>query len=165
MKYYKIPIGNDEYFYTMPAPTAPDSLYCNRKSLQKLNINVVVSLLTDIDIEALDLLHEQACYEQIGIQFIHFPISDFSVSKKEAKFIILAKSLSKQIDLGQIIAIHCKAGIGRSSLLAAAILIHRGFNPNEVFSYISEYRGTAVPDKKSQVDWLLNLSPKLINKI
>jgi protein-tyrosine phosphatase len=165
MKSFKIPISKEEFLYTMPAPTTPDHKHCNRALLQLLKVNVVISLLSQDDVADLELHHESKIYKEVGIGFIHFPIGDFGVPQNEDKFIALVQALSTQIDLGQILAIHCRAGIGRSSLLAAAILIHRGFEPKDVFEHISEHRQTKVPDKRSQAEWLLALSPNLIKKI
>ena len=165
MKCYKIPVKEDEFFFTMPAPLEPDQEFCNRNALQLLNVSLVVSLLSIQDIEDLELAHEEKVIQDVGINFIHFPINDFAVPQDEQAFVQLAKDLSLRIERKEIIAIHCRAGIGRSSLLAAAILIHLGFEPTEVFDYISEYRQTTVPDKRSQAEWLLSLVPQLTHKM
>lgn len=165
MKCFRIPINKEEFLYTMPAPIEPNAENCNSAALQNLQVNLVVSLLTDEEVDVLGLKQQAAMYLANGIGFIHFPISDFGVPESEEKFIGLVRVLSHQIELGQILAIHCKAGIGRSSLMAAAVLIHRGFPPMQVFEHISEYRQASVPDKRSQAEWLFNLSPRLIHKI
>ena len=165
MKYYKIPIDEDKFLYTMRAPVEPDITHCNAYELKALQIDTVVSLLSPNDILDLGLTHQESSYNALGINFIHFPIGDFDVPKNEDSFIALSHELCKQIAEGEIIAIHCRAGIGRSSLLAAAVLIQSGFNPDDVFEHISEHRETAVPDKRSQSEWLLSLTPRLINKI
>ena len=51
MKHFKIPILQNEYLYTMPAPIEPDLEYCNRNHLQKLKVNLVISLLSHEEVE------------------------------------------------------------------------------------------------------------------
>src|SRR5262249_25284547 len=50
--------------------------------------------------------------------------------------------------------IHCRAGIGRSGLVGAAVLLHCGFTVREAFAAISKARGVQVPDTAEQSEWL-----------
>jgi protein-tyrosine phosphatase len=54
-------------------------------------------------------------------------------------------------------AIHCRAGIGRSSVIAATILRLGGMEGEAAFDAIERARGLAVPDTEAQRDWLLAL--------
>ena len=53
--------------------------------------------------------------------------------------------------------IHCRAGIGRSSLLAAAVLRVEGRTADEAWQRITEARGLPVPDTDEQRDFLVQL--------
>ncbi len=59
------------------------------------------------------------------------------------------------------VVIHCRMGIGRSSMLAAAILIHLGMESSNIFERISTYRGLQVPDTPAQTAWISQLVTKL----
>ncbi len=50
--------------------------------------------------------------------------------------------------------VHCRAGIGRTGIIAAGVLLHCGFEPQEAIEHISEQRGVAVPDTQEQIDWV-----------
>lgn len=50
------------------------------------------------------------------------------------------------------IAIHCRAGIGRSSLIAASVMTAYHIPAEEAFSLIETARGFAVPDTQEQKD-------------
>ena len=56
---------------------------------------------------------------------------------------------------GHSIGVHCRMGIGRSSLLLAALLVRSGTSPEDAFQLISAARGLPVPDTDEQRQWLL----------
>jgi len=47
--------------------------------------------------------------------------------------------------------IHCRMGIGRSSILAGALLLTKDKKAIEVLKHISTVRGLTVPDTKEQI--------------
>ncbi|WP_373565862.1 protein-tyrosine phosphatase family protein [Microbulbifer okhotskensis] len=48
---------------------------------------------------------------------------------------------------------HCRAGIGRTGMVAAAILLRSGLEPMEAFQLFSSKRCVQVPDE--QITWLI----------
>ncbi|MBX2843816.1 MAG: dual specificity protein phosphatase family protein [Flammeovirgaceae bacterium] len=54
------------------------------------------------------------------------------------------------------VVFHCRMGIGRTSMVAAALLIKHGFNPNEIFDILSHHRTLSVPDTEDQIRWVKN---------
>ena len=52
-------------------------------------------------------------------------------------------------------------GIGRASILAAAIMINLGFEGKDVFDIIGKYRELKVPDTEEQRDWILSIEENL----
>ncbi len=66
----------------------------------------------------------------------------------------LARTLAEKIGEGSTIAVHCRAGIGRSSLIAACVLAVSGTDPDAAFALIAAARGVAVPDTMEQRDWV-----------
>ncbi|MFF9508054.1 hypothetical protein ACF1BU_19885 [Streptomyces sp. NPDC014724] len=65
--------------------------------------------------------------------------------------------LAKQLCEGAHVVTHCRAGIGRSSLLAAALLILNGVDPETSWHQIERARGLAVPDTAEQREWTMEL--------
>ena len=53
-----------------------------------------------------------------------------------------------------LFAIHCRASIGRSSLLLAALLTAEGLTPDDAFRRLTVARGLRVPDTPDQVRWV-----------
>jgi len=67
---------------------------------------------------------------------------------------LLARRISATIDDGKAVVIHCRAGIGRSSLIAACVLALRGYDAASAFDAIAKARGLAVPDTEAQRAWV-----------
>ena len=155
LKIFEIPIDQSKSVFTMPAPICAKEKVFYRQDLKKLKIDRIVCLLSPMEIKVHGLEGAEKAYKEFGIAYLNFPITDFGTPRDQASFLQLVKDLKAQIILGENLCIHCKAGIGRSSLLAAAILLSFGHNKKQVFDYISKHRKEKVPDKQSQIDWLM----------
>jgi protein-tyrosine phosphatase len=66
----------------------------------------------------------------------------------------LAQSLARQLSEGRAVAIHCRAGIGRSAVIAACVLVCSGLEPDEAVALIEKARGLGVPDTEAQREWI-----------
>jgi protein-tyrosine phosphatase len=110
--------------------------------------------LTAGEREELGLTQEMECCRHHGIDFVLFPIEDRSVPVSAKEFQELVDRLQKQIQAGRIVAIHCRAGIGRSSMIAAGLLLRNGFSVEAAFQALQDARGFPVPDTPEQRLWI-----------
>lgn len=101
---------------------------------------------------------EASLCEQQGIAFLSYPIQDRDVPQQmnEAKSVI--DSFARYVTEGKHIAIHCRMGIGRSALIAAATLVALGETTERAFAMIREVRGYEVPDTAEQREWVERFS-------
>jgi protein-tyrosine phosphatase len=76
------------------------------------------------------------------------------VPADERAFLSLVHRLRSDLSNGSAVAIHCRAGIGRSTVLAACILVGDGLSVERAFQLIAEARGCPVPDTKEQREWV-----------
>jgi protein-tyrosine phosphatase len=83
---------------------------------------------------------------------VPIPIPDLDVPDIAAVLPELQR-LADQFRDGAHIITHCRFGIGRSSLLAAAILVLDGATPDDVWHQIELARGHTVPDTATQRHW------------
>lgn len=125
-------------------------IYCKRQK-----VDLLVSLLDAEEIRELELKREAAFCVTHGITFLHFPIKDRSIPANANEFI---QRLLERINAGANTVIHCRIGIGRSSIVAGAVLVSRGCNADEVLQKISNIRGLNVPDTEEQTSWLRNVT-------
>jgi len=145
----------------MPRPRAGDWLPDEVAGWHSSGVSIVVSLLEDHEARELDLLNEQKLCEEQGINFISYPISDRGVPNSHQEARELVQALIGQLRSGAALAIHCRAGIGRSSLIAGCVLSLLGITPDEAFRMLSRARGTQVPDTQTQKEWLAMFSHAL----
>jgi len=124
------------------------------RSWRDSGFEIVVSLLTPDEVVELALQEEASRSRAVGLDFCSFPIPDYGVPRSRAEFSKVVKELEKALQSGKNVAVHCRQGIGRSSLVVASLLVAGGENPREAFHRIEEARGTSVPETEEQREWV-----------
>jgi protein-tyrosine phosphatase len=107
-------------------------------------IDVVVSALTPCEVEELGLNAEAQECARNGLTFISFPIEDRLVPTSHPEFAALVDRLMEYLKNGKAIAVHCRAGIGRSPLIAVCLLVKDGLSTECAFRALEESRGCPV---------------------
>ncbi|HKE59718.1 MAG TPA: dual specificity protein phosphatase family protein [Pyrinomonadaceae bacterium] len=139
---------------TMPRLAGGEWLEDDVRWLKESGVDVVVSLLESAEIAAFDLGWEkEACLAQ-GISFRSFPITDRSVPSSVRETLNFVHDLSDLLQGGHNVAIHCLAGIGRSTIIAACVLLLNGMSIDDALSRIERARGCRVPDTPEQREWI-----------
>jgi hypothetical protein len=138
----------------MARPRAGDWLDDEISGWRFQGIDTVITLLEEEEVSELGLQREAGLCRELGMELLSFPIPDRGVPESLRDAVGLAQALSIRIGEGRAVAVHCRAGIGRSSLIAACTLVCLGFDPAAAFVMISEARGVRVPDTEGQRDWV-----------
>jgi protein-tyrosine phosphatase len=136
-------------------PRAGDWLEAEIADWKASGLNVVVSLLEGEEVSELGLRREAELCRAAGIDFVSFPIPDRGVPNSRRDALQIANSMAQSVNEGRSIAIHCRAGIGRSSMIAACALVRLGVEAADAFTSIREARGLSVPDTEEQRDWVM----------
>ena len=124
--------------------------------LRHLGVDKVVSLLEVQEQREIGLEQEEALCLKNDIEFVSFPIPDRGLPNT-VKAVNFADELYAQICKGKHVVIHCRAGIGRTGIIAGAVLVKSGKIAVEAIALISAARGVQVPDTEEQEDWLKSL--------
>lgn len=135
-------------------PRGADWLIDEVTGWKNAGLNVVVSLLSQGENSELGLIDERELVQRLGLTFISFPIADYSVPTSKKELQQLVSTLERSLVAGECVGIHCRQGIGRSSLVAACVLITSGESPGTAFQQITDARGLSVPDTSEQRDWV-----------
>ena len=138
----------------MAHPASRCSVASTISEIAALGFHQVVSLLEPAEAVALGLAQEAELVTSQSMKFISFAIPDMGLPACSEDFVRLAQNLFTRIDAGTNTLVHCRGGIGRSGLLAAAVLIRGGKDVRAAFAQVSLMRGRQVPETAQQGDWL-----------
>jgi protein-tyrosine phosphatase len=138
----------------MARPRGDDWLEDEICFLESSGVNVLVSLLTEAEQLELGLLDEGMYCAQHQITYIPFPIQDRHTPPLAHATAVVLQQLAHALNDGETIVIHCRAGIGRASVMAASILAVNGLRVDAAFTAIATARGCPVPDTPEQRAWV-----------
>ena len=135
-------------------PRGGDWLDDEARAWRRAGVDVVVSLLEPEEEAQLNLAGERDAAERNDIQFVSFPVVDRGVPSSIQATVSLLKSITNALKNGKNVAVHCRQGIGRSGLIAAAVLMSTGSTPDAAIDAVTMARGLTVPETPEQVRWL-----------
>jgi len=138
----------------MPRPRGGDRLDDEMRRLSSEGVDVLACLLDAAERTELELEREGEAAAACGMRFVAHAIPDHGVPASVARFREIVDDLSATLLRGESIAIHCYAGIGRSSLMAASVMTTHGVEVAEAFRLLSACRGLDVPDTAEQAAWV-----------
>ncbi|WP_305985496.1 dual specificity protein phosphatase family protein [Roseibium sp. MMSF_3544] len=153
---YEIPVNAAGRLFIMPKPSG-EWLDDDIKKLKLMGIDHIVSMLTPEEADSLALANEGQICKRNGINFTNVPVVDRGIPEvaiaKE-----LALSINADMHAGSRVAIHCRAGIGRSGVVACCVLIGLGSQAENALEQVSAARGVLVPDTIEQRKFILEFS-------
>jgi protein-tyrosine phosphatase len=136
-----------------PRPRGGEDLNDEMRAWRAAGVDFVVSLLETAEAHELDLANEQAKCEANSIRFNRFSIPDRGIPVHRESFGSLIAGLARDVKLGNSVLIHCRAGIGRTGLVACCLLQSLGINADQAFKLLTEARGAPVPDTAEQREY------------
>ncbi len=152
--FYEIELIGSGFLAVMAKPVAGEWIDDEFAGLHAAGLRQVVSLLEEHEAYELGLSEEKALCEKHDLDFVSYPIPDRGLPPTISSFADLTKAIYHNSAGGQSTVIHCRAGIGRTGLVAAGVLLHAAFDVDDAFQHISKRRGVEVPDTEQQREWL-----------
>jgi protein-tyrosine phosphatase len=142
---------------TMAKPRGGEWLDDEMEELRAVGVDELVCALTAAEAAEVGLAQEPVAAKRARLDFTSVPAPDFGLFDSDTARPELERLLGR-FQAGDWIVFHCRFGIGRSSALAAAMLILGGGDPDEVWTAIGEARGLRVPDTPEQRAWTLQFA-------
>ncbi|WFE28186.1 tyrosine protein phosphatase [Solwaraspora sp. WMMD791] len=149
---YPIPAPPPARLSILARPRGGDWLDDELSAARTAGVDVLVSLLTSAERDELDLADEPAAAIRAGLEFHAFEIADLGVPDPHAIRPLL-DLLATELRAGRHVAVHCRAGIGRSSLITVALLTRLGVDTEQAWNVIAHARGVPVPETAQQRRW------------
>ena len=135
-------------------PRSGDWLEDEISAWRRAGVDVVVSLLEPVEVRELMLGEEASLCTGPHMRFLSFPIPDRGTPASLRATVNLVDSLVADLKGGTAILIHCRAGIGRTGLIAACLLVRLGVPMSDIFPALSAARGVSMPDTSEQSAWV-----------
>ena len=107
-----------------PRPGLFGELEFDLKALAKVQIDSLISLEEEPSVP------EQPAQE-LGISIRHMAIPDMQAPPSMQNTLELLQEMEAQINAGRRLAVHCRAGLGRTGTILAAYLVFTGMKPIE----------------------------------
>lgn len=134
--------------------------------MRAARIDVVLSMLEPDEARELGLEREEDAARRSGIRFVNFPVRDHGTPADTEAFERVLEFLERSMGEGKRVGIHCRGCIGRSSVVAASLLVRSGVKDAEAWRQIREARGTSVPETAEQRAWVeTEIRPKAWHRI
>ena len=156
---YAITGATPNHIAIVARPRGNDWLCEEIGAFSREGIEILVSMLTEEEADELGLNDESAECATAGISFVNVAIPDRSVPSDRNAFLHSVEQLATRVREGRYLAVHCRASIGRSSVLAASILVRLGWDAKTAFDVIEAARGCSVPDTSEQKQWVISNVP------
>lgn len=138
----------------MARPQGGEWLADEIAALRAAGVDSLVSLLESAEVRELELRDEPSLCAQHGIVFRSFPIPDRKTPASAGDLSRMLSELHSDLLEGRAVAIHCRAGIGRTGLVAGCLLHLLQVPYKDIFPLLSRARGVTVPDTAAQVEWV-----------
>ncbi|MGI9507115.1 MAG: protein-tyrosine phosphatase family protein [Geminicoccaceae bacterium] len=145
--------------YIMPKPSS-DWLQDDIAAYRSMGMDKVVSLLTTDEAYDVGLQNERAACEAQHIDYTQFPIVDRGLPDNRGAFSELVAEIRRDLVDGRHVGIHCRAGIGRSGMLAGCVLISLGLTADRAVAAVGKARSVNIPDTEEQLQFILGFASK-----
>lgn len=90
--------------------------------------------------------------EKLGMSWHHLPVPDMGVPDEtfEVLWSVAGPELHKILRGGGRIAVHCRAGLGRSGMIAARLLVEMGATPAAAMAAVRKARPGAIETEEQE---------------
>jgi protein-tyrosine phosphatase len=122
-------------------------------ALRAVGCTLLVSLMEDHELTRFGMRELLTLAAPRGIELVRFPICDGSVPLPEEapRFDALVARIDAALAAGSTTIVHCRGGLGRTGLVAAALLTRRGYDAPEAIRVVRAARpGTVENDEQAR---------------
>lgn len=126
--------------------------------IQESGASALVTLVQSEELEALGLDDLGELVLRTGMVWHHLPIVDFGVPDGafEERWSEIGPDLHERLARAETVVVHCFAGLGRTGMVAARLLVEHGEPPDQAIRLVRQARAGAI-QSEAQEQWVLAL--------
>ncbi|MEP5760479.1 MAG: dual specificity protein phosphatase family protein [Litoreibacter sp.] len=141
--------------FIMPKPSG-EWLQEDLEYYRFMGADTIISMLEAEEISELSLQKEDVVCADNKLDFINFPIMDRGLPDRDS-FKVLVRTVTKRLRKNEGVAIHCRAGIGRSGMLVCCALAELIGSAENAIEFVTQARGVEVPDTQEQREFIFSI--------
>ena len=155
-----------------PGRSDDQSIYGNRwrrdliidlEAIRRLEPEMLITLNQPFEFKALGVPDFQATVGASGLKWRHLPIPDGGVPGPdfEREWLKVGKEARHALRAGHLVVIHCRAGLGRTGMIAARLLVELGTAPKAAIAAVRGARPNAIEtaDQERHVQETVEIDP------
>lgn len=116
---------------------------------RSMDVDLVISMLEHEEAVELSLQNEGSVCSDNNMDFLNYPVPDRGLPERE-RFKELIGVVRIRLVQNEGIAVHCRAGVGRSRMLVCSVLAGFIGSAQKAIEIVSGARGVEVPDTPEQ---------------
>jgi ADP-ribosyl-[dinitrogen reductase] hydrolase len=122
--------------------------------------SLVITLLEDHELKELRVAQLGDEVERRGMAWLQVAVPDVNVpsGRQRAHWMFAATMAGNLLDRGESVLIHCKGGLGRTGLAAAALLVEKGASPDDAIRAVRQARPDTIENNEQEA-WVKSISP------
>jgi protein-tyrosine phosphatase len=137
-----------------------DAVRRDLASIAATGANLLVTLVeaTELPLSLADWRAEAAA---AGLALLHLPIPDFGVPDAAFEAAWREADLTGRLVRGETVALHCRAGLGRTGTIAARLVVESaGLDADAAIARVRRDHAAEAVETAAQVDYLRTLSAR-----
>jgi protein-tyrosine phosphatase len=115
---------------------------------------LLVCLLEDHELVSLNIATLASEAERRSIRVVRLPIRDGGIPSKVEQLLALVTTIRTEAAGGSHVVIHCRAGLGRTGVVAGCALIAEGKSAQEAIEILHRVRSPRSPETLEQEEFL-----------
>lgn len=154
---WELPIDDNKAALVLtPCPgTKEVSLDDSIEQLKSQGVTIIITALSSTEMQEKGVGDLPNVIEKAGLRWVHAPIEDDAAPDKDfqTRWNQCSSMLHQALADGEKIAMHCMGGSGRTGLLAAHLLLEKGWELREIITHVQALRPGAFT-KSVQVEYI-----------
>ncbi len=133
-----------------PNPGAAKYLEPDLKELSDWGANGVVSLIEEKEFRLNNVTELPRRLTEAGMWWLHLPIVDMDIPDQNFEDIWAydGERIRHALRIGERVILHCYAGLGRTGMIAARILVEMGMDPEMAIKTVRQPNGRRIQTKR-----------------